>query len=241
MGIRSNLSAIIVLSFLPFLGASTCTTEGNSHNLKFVQHDCGNFCISEDCGGPCPFGRPIALHGTIGVQIAHLDGTSAGDVELMSTNSVSVKKIGIGDFQLEGVGTGSAKLVAHSLNGGDDDTLDVTVQSPDNLRFVDATLNPRATVSFPMGTMNTEHWDIPAAVGGSVSFQLAPFFGDEQLTGKLQYHRTGAALTGESSMPNSTDGILIASLPSAPSNQYSVKYDLSDPVMITFNATIAVH
>lgn len=235
MAMRTNLSPIIIIALTPFLGALDCTTEGNNHNLQLIFGDCG-----AQVGIDCTFDHPIALHGTVIVQISRLDNTPIDDVDINTTNTVAVNKMTRSDghtvFKLVGASTGNVTLTVHPHDGTPDDTVDVTVLSPNNLRF--KTIEPEmATVTLPMGTMNTEKWDIPSA--GFVRFHLLPFFGDQQLMGQLQYHRDdGAILPGEITTLASTDGELAAHLTQG---LYHVQYHLDDPAAITFMATITVH
>lgn len=235
MTMRIKFLPIIIVVLTPFLGASMCTTEGNSHNLQLTL---------TSCGAPidCTFDHPIALHGIVTVQISRLDNTRIDDVDINSTNTVAVNKMtdnGRTVFQLVGASTGSVTLTVRPHDGTPDDTVDVTVQSPNNLRFKNIAPET-ATVTFPMGTMNTEKWNIPL-VGTPpelVSFQLLPFFGDQQLMGQLQYHRDdGAILPGEITTLASTGGSLEARLTQG---QYHVQYHLDDPA-ITFMAMLTVH
>lgn len=239
MSMRIDLSSnIIVLT--SFLGASSCTiketaTEGDSHNLKLLLSSCGAL--------DCTFDHPLALHGTVTVRISRLDKTPIDNADINTTNTVAVNKRITSDghtgFDLVGASIGNVTLTVHPHDGTPDDTVDVTVQSPNNLRFTN--IDPEmATVTFPMGTMNTEIWDIPPAVQlpGFVHFQLLPFSGDQQLMGLLKYHRDdGAILPGEIFSLDNTSGDLAAILKQG---LYHVQYHLDDPA-ITFMATITVH
>lgn len=130
----TQLSTIALFAASLAVGCNT-TTPGEQGNVLFTPDECGRL-------GGCNFADSIGVGGLVNVQIAGADGFSTAGIELESSDESVLLVTAIADvngqptWELFGVGSGTAGLLAVDGDRNAVDSIDVAVVQPTKLTMV---------------------------------------------------------------------------------------------------------